>query len=181
MDTKISFVIPTYNRVEWLAECVESLRNQTLKEIEIIVIDDCSKDTTPKLMDWFINQDKRIIYIRNKKNLKAGLSRNIGNNLAKSEIICVCDDDDYYPDYRAEFTYNFFQENHDIDIMNGSYYRVDYSNRIMQEFKSFPFNIENFKDGKEIYFCHPSCAYRKKIFWLFRIRMKMKKRLMIIY
>lgn len=162
METKISFVVPTHNRVEWLAECIESLRNQIMQEIQIIIVDDCSTDTTKQLVNYFLANDSRIIYVKNDTNLKAGLSRNVGNKFAEADIICVCDDDDFYPKDRAEVTYKYFQENPDIDIMNGSYYRADYSGRIIKEFKSEPFNVQDFKDGKGVYFCHPSCAYRKK-------------------
>jgi glycosyltransferase involved in cell wall biosynthesis len=159
---KISFVLPTYNRVAWLAECIDSLLKQTETDIEIIVVDDCSKDSTEELMDFYTKKDKRIVYVRNNENKGAGESRNIGNRIASADIICVCDSDDYYPNYRAKETLKFFKKNSKYAIMNGSYYRVDYSSNIIQEFPSRPFDEKAFKNKGEIYFCHPSCAYKKE-------------------
>jgi glycosyltransferase involved in cell wall biosynthesis len=158
---RVSFVLPTYNRVAWIAECVQSLRAQTVKEIEIIVVDDCSTDSTQKLVKWFCEQDHRITYIRNSTNLGAGLSRNVGNNIAQADIICVCDSDDFYPDHRAERTLEAFKKMN-VDMLNASYYRVDYSNKITNQFKATDINIKDFKEGREFYFCHPSAAYRRK-------------------
>jgi glycosyltransferase involved in cell wall biosynthesis len=93
---KLSFVLPTYNRIAWLAECIESLRNQTEKDIEIVVVDDASTDRTRELMSWYTEQDRRIRYVLNMKNQGAGLSRNLGNNYTTASIIAVCDSDDTY-------------------------------------------------------------------------------------
>lgn len=159
---KVSFVVPTYNRIAWISECVQSLRVQTLKDIEVIVVDDCSTDSTEKVMQWFCEQDKRIVYVKNEKNMGAGESRNIGNKLAKADIICVCDSDDFYPDYRAESTYKYLMKHKNVDMVNGSYYRVDYSNNITKEFKSTDIDLKLFSKKQEFYFCHPSAAYRRK-------------------
>jgi glycosyltransferase involved in cell wall biosynthesis len=159
---RVSFVLPTYNRIAWIAESIQSLRQQTVKEIEIIVIDDCSTDSTPELMKWFCEQDPRIKYIRNEKNMGAGLSRNKGNKLAQADIICVCDSDDNYLPDRAELTLEHFRKNKKTDMLNGSYYRIDYSNNIVKEFKSEPFNNKKFLNKEGFYFCHPSAAYRAK-------------------
>lgn len=159
---RVSFVMPAYNRLAWLGESVQSLRQQTVKEIEIIVVDDCSTDSTPELMKWFCEQDPRIKYIPNKKNLGAGLSRNIGNKMAQADIICVCDSDDNYLPDRAELTLEHFRKNKKTDMLNGSYYRIDYSNNIVKEFKSEAFNVKAFQNKQPFYFCHPSAAYRTK-------------------
>lgn len=151
----ISFVLPTYNRIAWIAECVESLRKQTLENIEIIVVDDASTDSTEKVMRWFCEQDKRIKYIKNETNKGAGESRNVGNLMAKADIICVADSDDFYPETRAEETLEYFKNNPDTGIVNGSYYRVDYSNNVQGKFKASDYEVEH-------YFCHPSSAYRKE-------------------
>ena len=161
MKPKISFILPTFNRVNFVGECIKSLLNQNMKEIEVIVVDDCSTDTTPILMKWFCQQDDRVVYLRNKKNLGAGLSRNKGNEIAKADIICVCDSDDVYPQGRAKFTYNYFKKHSRIDIMNSSYRRIDYSNNAQQDFVVGKIDKKKFKSGN-YYFCHPSCAYRRK-------------------
>ena len=161
MKPKISFVLPTWNRVAWLAECVNSLRGQTVKEIEIIVVDDCSTDTTPQLMDFICKQDDRVKYIRNPQNLGAGLSRNKGNEIAQAPIIGVTDSDDLYPANRAQETLKYFHQHQRVDFMTTSYYEIDYHNKPRLEYKAKLFNLKDFNAGK-FYFCHPSAAYYRK-------------------
>ena len=64
---KVSFVIPVYDGDAYLAETLNTIRGQSIQDIEIIVIDDCSPDFTPDLMDWFCKQDSRIVYKRLEK------------------------------------------------------------------------------------------------------------------
>jgi glycosyltransferase involved in cell wall biosynthesis len=160
---KLSFVLPTYNRIAWLAECIESLRNQTEKDIEIVVVDDASTDRTRELMSWYTEQDRRIRYVLNMKNQGAGLSRNLGNNYTTASIIAVCDSDDTYSPDRAELILKAFEDKK-IQLLQTSYYRVDYSGQIEDNgnYLAQEFIPKDFLEGKPIYFCHPSVAYRRK-------------------
>jgi glycosyltransferase involved in cell wall biosynthesis len=88
----VSVIIPTYNRSQYVLRAINFCLKQTHKNIEIIVIDDCSKDNTEELINEL--HDKRIIYIKNKKNLKAPASRNKGMEIAKGDYIQFLDDDD---------------------------------------------------------------------------------------
>lgn len=88
----ISVIIPTYNRVNYLRISVNSVIQQTYKNIEIIIVDDCSTDNTENIINRV--QDKRIRYLRNKENIGAGASRNRGIKEAKGEFIAFLDDDD---------------------------------------------------------------------------------------
>ena len=93
---KVSIVVPAYNREKEIAGCIKSLINQTLKEIEIIVIDDGSTDNTSKTVQAF--DDARIKLIRT-ENRGQGLARNTGISVAKGEYIGFVDsDDDVSPD-----------------------------------------------------------------------------------
>jgi teichuronic acid biosynthesis glycosyltransferase TuaG len=114
---KVSFVVPVYDGDSYLAETINSLRGQSIQDIEIIVIDDCSPDFTPELMDWFRNQDSRIIYKRLEKNGGVCEARNYGNQLATSDIICVSDQDDLSLPWRAEFTYRFMTRQKKVDCI----------------------------------------------------------------
>ena len=64
---KVSVIIPIYNTEEYLAKCLESVLKQSLKEIEIICINDCSKDESEKIINRYKEQDERIIYKINEK------------------------------------------------------------------------------------------------------------------
>lgn len=102
---RVSFVVPTFNQAAWLPHAVDSCRNQTHKDIEIVIIDDCSTDTTNQYIEWLVRQkDTRIVYKRNSENKGRSYSRNIGNQISTGEIICVLDSDDLAVNQRAEWT-----------------------------------------------------------------------------
>ena len=160
---KVSCVIPSWNRVHFLAECIESLRKQKgFKdgELEIIVVDDASTDTTSDLMKYYAEIDDNIKYILNASNQGAGISRNEGNMSARGEIICVCDSDDFYPNYRCKVSYDYLKSHPEADIITGSYTRVSYHNQIEEEFTARQMTAKTKKE--DIYFSHPTCAYRTK-------------------
>lgn len=90
----ISVIIPVYNVEEYLCECVNSVINQTYKNLEIILIDDGSTDSSGKICDDYAKKDKRITVIH-KKNEGPSKTRNIGLRNAKGEYIYFIDSDDY--------------------------------------------------------------------------------------
>lgn len=88
---RFSIIIPTYNSIKELERALQSIREQTFKNYEIIVIDDCSTDNTYDVL----KNCNDITLIRNATNLKAGGSRNKGLEIAKGEYIIFLDADDY--------------------------------------------------------------------------------------
>lgn len=91
---KVSVIIPVYNVEKYLEECLDSVVNQTLKEIEIICINDGSIDNSVKILEKYRNKYSNIKVI-NQKNLGVGRARNVGVKLAKGEYIFFLDSDDY--------------------------------------------------------------------------------------
>lgn len=160
----ISFVLPTFNRVEWVGEAMQGLLMQTEKNVELIVVDDGSTDGTDELLNWFADKDKRVKVVFNATNQGAGRSRNIGNGIASSDIIGVCDSDDVYPDNRAKDTLKFFKDHANGPIMmTAPYVRVNYFGQNTEDFNGEKFDEKRFKETGEInYFCHPASAYMKK-------------------
>lgn len=160
---KLSFVVPTKNRLEWVGECLVSILEQTEKDIEIIVVDDCSEDGTKEFLDEWATKDKRVKVIHNSTPQGGGKSRNIGASLASSEIICPMDDDDEVPNDRAEATLRWFSEHPESEMVNFPYVRIGYFGEILETFAGSDFDHEEFKKSGHIsYFCNPSCAYKKK-------------------
>ena len=94
VNPKISIIVPIYNVEKYLDRCLESLINQTLKDIEIILVDDGSPDSCPTLCDNYGHRDSRIKVIH-KKNEGLGLARNSGIEIATGEYIAFVDSDDY--------------------------------------------------------------------------------------
>ena len=102
---KVSFIIPSFNHAAFLPHAVDSCRNQSEKDIEIVIVDDASTDTTDQYINWLLKQgDARIVYKRNEKNMGRSYSRNLGNKISTGEIICVLDSDDLAVNQRAEWT-----------------------------------------------------------------------------
>lgn len=92
----VTVYIPTFNRVELLKRAVESVRQQTYSNLEIIIVDDCSKDGTHEYLEEITKQDSRIRYFIKEKNSGACVSRNIAIENANGEFITGLDDDDYF-------------------------------------------------------------------------------------
>ena len=94
MDKKVSIVIPVYNVEEYLEEAVSSAIHQTYRNLEIILVDDGSTDSSGRMCDTLKEKDDRIIVIHDKNE---GLSeaRNRGIRIASGEYICFLDSDDY--------------------------------------------------------------------------------------
>ena len=94
---KVSVIVPVYNVQEYLKECLDSLLAQTLKEIEIICIDDGSTDLSPSILDEYAEKDSRMVVIH-QENAGAGAARNQGIRIACGDYIGFVDSDDrVYP------------------------------------------------------------------------------------
>ena len=94
MTPKVSIVVPVYHVEPYLERCLETLIHQTLTEIEIILVDDGSKDRCGEICDEYAAHDKRIVVIH-KENQGLGLARNTGIENATGEYIGFVDSDDY--------------------------------------------------------------------------------------
>lgn len=91
---KVSIIVPIYNVERYLVRCMESLLNQTLREIEIIMVDDGSPDKCPELCDQYAAIDSRIKVIH-KQNEGLGYARNTGLTMATGEYVAYIDSDDF--------------------------------------------------------------------------------------
>lgn len=98
----VSIICPTYNRDGYIAEAVNSVRNQTYDNWEMIVVSDGSTDGTDRVMRYYIDNDKRIIYSKLDKNRGIAKARNHGLSLAKGSYIAVMDSDDLCSPERLE-------------------------------------------------------------------------------
>lgn len=94
---KVSVIIPVYNVEKYLHECLDSVVNQTLKDIEIILIDDGSTDDSLKICEEYKNEYSNIVLFK-QKNSGSGKARNLGIESAKGEFVIFLDSDDYYPE-----------------------------------------------------------------------------------
>ena len=95
-NPKVSIVLPTYNGARYLKSSVESCLNQTHKNIELVIVDDCSTDETPDIVRSY--NDPRIRYVRNETNQRLPRSLNIGFALATGDYLTwTSDDNEFLP------------------------------------------------------------------------------------
>jgi len=115
---KVSCVLPNYNNVAFLQRSVDSLRNQTVKDIEIIIIDDASTDGSKELIEFFAKKDKRIKTVFNEERRGAAYCRNLGNSMAKAAYIAVCDSGDINHKERLQNALTTFKNKKEISMMS---------------------------------------------------------------
>ncbi|MDR1522926.1 MAG: glycosyltransferase [Endomicrobium sp.] len=107
---KVSVIIPIYNVEKYIRQCLESVISQTLKDIEILCIDDCSTDTSIKIVESFLKKDNRIKILQLNNNKLPGIARNIGIQNSIGTYISFIDPDDYVkPDF-LEVAYTKLEE-----------------------------------------------------------------------
>ena len=143
---KFSFVIPVYNAEKYLEECVASILNQSYHNIEILLIDDGSKDTSGIMCDRLANKDSRIRVIH-KTNEGPGIARNIGVKYAMGDFIIFCDADDYYCDSDfLKFIAVKVDNNTDIVVFN---YSTLHDGKVIQSRKCITELDGSYKTGSE--------------------------------
>ncbi len=105
MTSLISIIIPVYNVEKYLPECLDSVINQTYKNLEILLIDDGSPDNSGKICDEYAEKDARIKVIH-KENGGVSSARNLGLDIATGEYITFIDSDDFVDEHYVEYLYN---------------------------------------------------------------------------
>lgn len=119
---KVSVIIPIYNEEKYLEQCLSSVCNQTLREIEIICIDDGSTDDSLKILERFKKQDSRFKLLK-QRNQYAGKARNLGMQNAEGKYLCFLDADDFFMPELLEKMYYAAEKYHsEIVICNANYY-----------------------------------------------------------
>ncbi len=114
----VSVIIPMYNSARNIEECIDSVINQTYKDIEIIVVDDKSTDDSVRIVEG--KKDDRIRLIKLPNNSGVSTARNEGIKKAKGEYICFLDSDDYWVNDKLERQIEFI-EKHNYSFIFGGY------------------------------------------------------------
>lgn len=135
MGCLISVIVPVYNVEKFLPRCIESIRAQTYKKIEIILVDDGSPDQCPKICDNYAKDDDRIKVIH-KKNGGLSDARNMGIECAKGEYLCFVDSDDYIAPTMLEHLLNAIQENKTKLAICNFQVVDEYGQRVFEEERS---------------------------------------------
>lgn len=151
-------MIPVFNMSSFIPITLDSLIKQTLREIEILIIDDGSTDRLFDIVDYYMKKDKRIKYRRFAERKGAARCRNAGNKLALAPIICVTDIGDINMLDRAEIAYNYFRKHPKIGV---------FCCPVMYQLKRWepptvP-RVYKARPGERLKFEHPAVAYRKEV------------------
>lgn len=121
---KVSVVIPVYNQAPFLAECLDSVLLQTLRDIEVVCVDDGSTDGSGKILDGYAARDSRVKVIH-QANAGVGKARNTGMDAAGGEFIAFMDPDDKYPDDGVLDDLTRGAEQNSVDVCGGSLLMMD--------------------------------------------------------
>ena len=129
MNGLVSIIMPSYNTANFIGETIKSVLEQTYKNWELLIVDDCSTDDTDEIVSKY--DDERIIYLKNEKNSGAAISRNRALRNAKGKWIAFLDSDDLWYPTKLEkqikfmeknghsFSYTNYEEIDENDVANG--------------------------------------------------------------
>jgi glycosyltransferase involved in cell wall biosynthesis len=159
---KASFVIPAYNAEVFLAQAILSCRGQSVKDIEILVVDDGSTDGTLELAVWHQKEDKRVKVFHMEQNLGRSAARNWGNSAAQSPFIFVLDADDLAHKNRVRDTLITFQMKNP-DVVYGPFDVVDEQDQTIGKQGAGPWNKEISIKRQNNFIGHSTMAYRKGV------------------
>ena len=160
---KVSIHMCTYNRAHFIQEALNSVLSQTFRDFELLILDDCSTDTTEDVIRPYLS-DTRIRYVKNPVNLGITKNRNYGLLLSTGEYVAVLDSDDYWINpHKLEMQVKFLDSHLDYTLVGTNMSIVDEHGNNAKE-KKYPtknFVIKNVLLIKN-FFCHSSVLYRKK-------------------
>jgi len=135
----ISVLMPCYNAMPFLPMALDSIVNQTYKNLEIICINDGSTDETPQILEEYARKDSRIIVVHNAKNIKLIKTLNKGVGMVNGQYIARMDADDICVENRIEIQLQFMLEHPEIDVLSTGNIIIDEDGNIIK--KSTPIAI----------------------------------------
>lgn len=165
MDIKVSVIVPVYNVENYLKQAITSVINQTLKEIEIICVNDGSTDSSKTILDEFQKSDERIIVV-NKSNKGYGAACNTGLKLARGKYVAILEPDDFIDAEMYENLYSLAQSC-DADMVKSAFYEfsdgIGSSKINWSEQYTMPDKVFKLEEYPQFLYFHPSiwsCIYK---------------------
>ena len=173
MTPTVSVIIPSYNHENFIAECIQSVLDQTFQDFEIVITDDASSDRTIEIIKGF--DDARIKLLRHSKNQGASIAANNCINRSKGKYVAMLSSDDaWYPE-KLEIQVKYLDRHPEIGAVFGKVDWVDQAGRIIKD-KNFPymdvFNVKNrsrFEWLRHFFYkgnclCHPCSLVRRECY-----------------
>ena len=177
-NVKVSVIIPVYNVSKYLKPCLDSIINQTLKEIEIICVDDGSTDNSLEILNEYKEKDSRFIVLT-QQNKYAGIARNTGLEKATGKYVCFLDSDDFFELSMLEQMYNKIEKDNSDVVVCGYYNYDNQNNKVLNTYlvrepfiKQSPFSPQQIKP--HIFnFCRPNPwtkLFKRELFLKYNIK-----------
>ena len=148
---KVSLIIPVYNQAQYIKRIYSNILNQTLKDIEIIFVDDLSTDNSASIIKELMEEDKRIVYIKNKENMGAFFSRNNGVINSRGEYVLLVDIDDFLLNDILLKSYETAKM-YDLDILQFYVMAGDIKKNVFWKVLKYKSGIVRYEKVKEIFF-----------------------------
>lgn len=130
---KVSIVLPTYNGEKYIKESIESILSQTLTDWELIIVNDCSKDTTASIISEYASEDDRIKIITNEQNQKLPESLNIGFRQACGEYLTWTSDDNMYKPQALKTMTDYLDSNQECPMVCANMHIVNSDGQYMYD------------------------------------------------
>ncbi|NOJ73713.1 glycosyltransferase [Paenibacillus alvei] len=172
-DPIVSIIIPSYNHGKYIGQAIESVLNQTYKDFELIIVDDCSPDNSVDIIKQY--SDNRIKLFVNEKNEGAVYTTNRAIKLTSGKYIALLNSDDLWESNKLEMQVNFIESNQDIDAVFSNAKFINESQKELKKIEYFwadVFEKDNRTSAEWLrYFffnfnclCHPSILIKREIY-----------------
>ena len=163
----VSIIMPSWNTGKFIGESIQSVIDQTYKNWELLIVDDCSTDNTDRVVESF--HDKRIKYFHNPKNSGAALTRNKALSEAQGEWIAFLDSDDLWAPKKLELQINFMETNN-YSLSYTEYEKIDETSNNLGIYVSGPDKVDKRQIYKYDYIGQLTMMYSVKKFGLIQIK-----------
>jgi len=127
----VSIILPTYNGARFIRQSLDSCLRQTHANFELIIVDDCSTDETPRIIEEYAARDARVKVIHNSVNQKLPASLNIGFAAASGRYFTWTSDDNYYAPEAIEKMVTVLEQQPETDLVYTDYYEIDDGDRVL--------------------------------------------------
>lgn len=160
---KISVILPVYNGAKYLRESIESIRNQTFSDWELIIVNDGSNDNSATIAQTISAVEPRIRYFEHSQNKGLPCTLNTGLQQIRGKYIARMDQDDISLPNRFKEQYYFLEKNSDIFLVGGGYAPFNEQGHRINIFHPSSSMEIAWKFVTNTYFCHPSVMFRREI------------------
>lgn len=129
-EYKVSIILPVYNGEKYLAAAIKSILHQTYRNLELIIVDDCSTDESSQIAKSYAETDRRIRVFRNRKNVKLPRSLNNGFRVATGDLFTWTSDDNILKPDAIEAMVDVFEKNSNVDFVYADIIPIDENGEI---------------------------------------------------